>query len=191
MEMIFLQATFMTQSLAVAFVDPEVVVRQSQILPGSIVVDFGCGSGYFSVAFAQAVGEEGKVYAMDILPSALDAVASRAKSLGVTNICPKRANLERENGTGLPDASVDWVIMKDVLFQNGHKELMMNEASRITRPGGKVFVMEWNSKDQTVGPDVAMRLSQETLMQLAQNAGLRLFQECQVGDFHFAFIFEK
>lgn len=181
----------MTQSLAVAFVDPEVVVRQSQILPGSIVVDFGCGSGYFSVAFAQAVGEEGKVYAMDILPSALDAVASRAKSLGVTNICPKRANLERENGTGLPDASVDWVIMKDVLFQNGHKELMMNEASRITRPGGKVFVMEWNSKDQTVGPDVAMRLSQETLMQLAQNAGLRLFQECQVGDFHFAFIFEK
>lgn len=184
----------MSQSPAAAFVDPEIVVSQSQVMPGATVVDFGCGSGYFSLAFARAVGKDGKVYAMDILPSALEAVASRAKLLGLTNIVTKRANLEREHGTGLPDASADWIIMKDVLFQNEHKDVMLREASRILRTGGRVFIMEW-AKDErgleSVGPEADLRVTKEALMELAKTAGLRFLQEYQVGDFHYAAAFEK
>ena len=181
----------MEQILNASFVDPELVVRQSQVSPGSTVVDFGCGSGFFSFAFARAVGEEGKVYAMDILPSALEAVASRAKHLGLTNVFPKRVNLERYGGTKLDDESVDWVLMKDILFQNKDKSVMLREVWRILRVSGRVFVMEWNEVDQGVGPESALRIRRDDLMRLAQEAGLSLNQEFAVGDFHYGFVFEK
>ena len=182
---------FMEQTLNTSFVDPEVVVRQSQVSKGSIVVDFGCGSGFFSFAFARAVGDEGRVYAMDILPSALEAVASRAKHLGLTNVFPQRANLERSGGTRLEDESVDWVLMKDILFQNKNKAVILAEARRILRVGGKIFVMEWNETDQGVGPEASLRLERSILMTLAQEAGLTFVQEFIVGDFHYGFVFER
>jgi ubiquinone/menaquinone biosynthesis C-methylase UbiE len=181
----------MEQALNASFVDPEVVVRQSQVSKGAIVVDFGCGSGFFSFAFARAVGEEGRVYAMDILPSALEAVASRAKHLGLTNVFPQRANLERLGGTRLEDESVDWVLMKDILFQNKNKSVMLAEARRVLRISGRVFVMEWNETDQGVGPEAALRLGKQALMTLAQEVGLVFVQEFIVGDFHYGFVFER
>jgi ubiquinone/menaquinone biosynthesis C-methylase UbiE len=181
----------MSSVVNAAFVDPDIVVHQSGVTSGAVVVDFGCGSGFFSLAFARAVGDEGRVYAMDILPSALEAVASRAKTLGLTNVTTQRANLERDHGTKLEDNSVDWVIMKDILFQNKHQEVMLRETYRILRPGGRVFIMEWDSRDQSVGPDISLRIPKDRLVSLAQSVQLRLTQEHQVGDFHYAFVFQK
>ena len=81
------------------FVKPEEVLDQLDMLKNASVADFGCGSGFFSLAFARAVGKSGTVYALDILPSSLEAVASRAKALGLSNVIAKRVNLEREGGS--------------------------------------------------------------------------------------------
>lgn len=181
----------METSFAVSFVDPETLIRQIQVSPGSIVADFGCGSGYFALAFAKAVGETGKVFALDILPSALNAVASHAKSSGITRLMTKRANLERENGSGLDAESVDWVILKDILFQNKNKEVILREAHRILRPGGKVLLMEWRESDASVGPDVNLRISREKVLELASNIGFSMQKELQAGDFHYAFVLQR
>ncbi|MEI8103521.1 MAG: methyltransferase domain-containing protein [Candidatus Moraniibacteriota bacterium] len=181
----------MEQTIGASFVDPEMVVRQSQVQPGATVVDFGCGSGFFSLAFAQAVGETGKVYAMDILPSALEAVTSHAKQAGLTNVIAQRANLERAGGTKLEAASADWVLMKDILCQNIHKDVMLIEALRILRVGGRIFIMEWNESDHGMGPEGETRISKDDLMQLAKSVGFTFVEESAVGDFHFGFIFEK
>ena len=101
-----------------SFLDPKEIIKQINVPEGSTVADFGCGSGFFSLAFAEAIGEEGKVYSLDILPSALESVESKAKLQGLTNIIPQRVNLEKEGGSKLSPESVDWVIMKDMLFQN-------------------------------------------------------------------------
>jgi tRNA A58 N-methylase Trm61 len=60
-----------------SFVDPARIISQIDISLGATVADFGCGSGYFSFEFSKAVGPDGKVYALDILPQALEAVPSR------------------------------------------------------------------------------------------------------------------
>lgn len=181
----------MSVPFAVTFVDPETLIRQLTIAPGSVIADFGCGSGYFSLAFAKAVGREGKVIALDVLPSALEAVASRAKMSGLQCVSTKRANLEKENGSGLAAESVDWVILKDILFQNKHKDIILREVNRVLRPGGHALLMEWKDQDASVGPELHLRISREELTALVQAEGFLMQQELSVGDFHYAFLLAK
>lgn len=173
------------------FVDPATVVNRLSIEPESQVADFGCGSGYFSFEFARLVGTEGVVWALDVLPSALEAVASRAKTLGLTNISTKRVNLENEQGSGLAPSSMDWIVLKDVLLQNQKKEVMLREVKRVLKPGGHALVMEWNPDESLVGPEKRLRVSPEELKELIAQAQLSVEQELNVGGFHYAFVVKK
>lgn len=178
-------------SISSTFVDPKAVIQQLGALSRNVVADFGCGAGYFSIESARAVGEKGLVYAIDVLPSALEAIESQARTQGFQNIVPKRANLEQENGSGLPPVSIDWVIAKDIFFQNKNRDIMMREIARILRPGGRVLVMEWTKEDMGVGPDMALRVSPDELKALAGQAGFSFERDVPVGAFHFAFIAKK
>ena len=173
------------------FVDPSAIVKQLSIVSGSTVADFGCGSGYFSFEFARHVGAEGVVHALDVLPSALEAVASRAKTLGISNIITKRVNLEREQGSGLGAESVDWVVLKDMLFQNQKKDAILHEVARVLKPGGQALIMEWNPREAMVGPEQHLRISPERVKELAVSAGLTVGNDIEVGGFHYAFIAKK
>ena len=172
------------------FTDPREIISQLEIKEGGAAADFGCGSGYFSIPFAQAVGDEGKVYCLDILPQALESVESQAKILGISNIFTKRANLENENGSGLEDNSMDWVIMKDVLFQNEKKKNILKEAYRILKPEGRVLIMEWGD-NLLVGPDKEKRVPREEIERLADEQGFIIKKNIPAGDFHYAIVVEK
>ncbi len=173
------------------FVDPGAVVSQLSILPGNAVADFGCGSGYFSFECARRVGGDGVVYALDVLPSALEAVASHAKTAGMTNVIPKRVNLEREQGSGLGNGSVDWVILKDMLFQNQKRDVIVREVGRVLKPGGSALIMEWSPEEALVGPEKSLRVSKTELQSLVRTAGFTVDRELSVGGFHYAFIVKK
>jgi ubiquinone/menaquinone biosynthesis C-methylase UbiE len=173
------------------FLDPKNIIGQINIAPGSTVADFGCGSGFFSLAFAEAIGEEGKVHALDILPSALESVESKAKIGGLNNIIPQRVNLEKENGSKLSNESVDWVIMKDMLFQNKTKDVILKEAYKILKPGGKLLLIEWSNHDMSIGPDKELRISKEELRRLSESNGFKMEKELETGDFHHGAVFVK
>ena len=51
-----------------------------------VFVDVGCGEGFFSILAAKKVGENGKVYAVDIDGSAIERLKQKAKSEGLNNI---------------------------------------------------------------------------------------------------------
>ncbi len=173
------------------FVDPVTIVRKLDLAPGLVVADFGCGAGYFTFEIAKVVGAEGKVYALDILPSALEAVASRTKTLGLSNIEIKRVNFEKLGGSTLPSGSVDWVILKDILFQNKDKEVILHEIFRVLKSEGKMFLMEWVPEDVPMGPEANMRISEEDARALVEKAGLHPENNIPAGDFHYALIVRK
>ena len=180
------------QSYAIKFINPEAVVSKLGLEPGIVVADFGCGSGYFSLPVARKIGEQGVVYSFDILPQCLESIESQAKAAGITNIVAKRANLEKQGGSKLPDSSCDWVIMKDMLFQNKDKSVILAEAGRVLKDSGKILLIEWNSSaDSSIGPDRSLRIAKEALVEIIQKSGLGVFKEIPVSDFHYGLILIK
>lgn len=175
----------------IQFINPADIINQLGILRNSIVADFGCGSGYFSIPLAQFIGEEGKVYAMDVLTSALESVESKAKLSGLSNIITKRVNLEKEGGSKLDGENVDWVILKDMLFQNNKKDIILKEARRILKKDGKMLVIEWNEKAGAFGPGSDLKISREELKKLIISGGFKIEKEISAGDYHYGFIAAK
>src|SRR5690606_1047026 len=50
---------------------PRAVMELLALKPGEVVADIGAGSGYYTRRMAQAVGQTGRVYAVDIQPEML------------------------------------------------------------------------------------------------------------------------
>ena len=86
-------------------------VRKFGIESGMTVVDYGCGPGRYAVKFAELVGKEGKVYAVDIHELAIEAVRKRIAKHNIDNIEP--GLIEGYNST-LPDNVADVVCAMDM-----------------------------------------------------------------------------
>ncbi len=175
----------------VKFLDPQAVIGQLDMREGMKVADFGCGAGHFSLAAAKKVGEKGVVFAIDILADKLETVRSQAKNLGLTNIQIKRENLELENGSKLPDGSIDWVIIKDMLYQNREKGKILIEAGRILKEKGRILIVEWITENTSIGPQKELRIGKDNLVDLVQENGLGVFNEVKAGDFHYGLVLIK
>jgi ubiquinone/menaquinone biosynthesis C-methylase UbiE len=156
-----------------------------------VVADFGCGPGYFSLPFAKAIGEDGKLYALDVLPQSLETVAGKAKNAGIRNIITNRVNLEKENGSKIENESLDWIILKDVLFQNQKKDIMIAEVYRVLKLGGKALVVEWNEKKSMIGPQAELRIASNVLKKNFIDQKFSLEKDIEAGDFHYAFVVVK
>lgn len=173
------------------FLDPNAIIGALNVEKGSMVADFGCGPGYFSIPFARAVGEDGKVYSLDILPQVLETIEGKAKNAGISNITTKRVNLEKDGGSKLEENSMDWVILKDILFQNQNKNVIIGEVYRILKKGGKVIVIEWNQKESMIGPAQEIRIPQSTLEKMFNDRKIVVEKNVEAGGFHYAFVAVK
>ncbi len=55
---------------------------------GFIVIDFGCGPGSYVEKASQLVGDEGRVYAVDVHPLAIKSIKERARRKNLENVAP-------------------------------------------------------------------------------------------------------
>jgi predicted methyltransferase len=73
---------------------PERVIADLRLAPGTQVADLGAGGGYFTFRLAAAVGPEGHVYAVDVDPSMNSYIEDEAASEGIANISTVLAALD-------------------------------------------------------------------------------------------------
>jgi len=174
------------------FLKPQEVYEKIKIIEGMKVADLGCGNlGYFAIPAAKLVGKEGKVYAVDILKSVLDAVRSMAKLAGLTNLETIWADLEKVGSTKIPDSSVDVCLVVNVLFQNKKRKEILIEAARILKSGGKLAIIDWKKIGIPFGPPVENRIAPDLIKGWASELKLRLVEETEFGDYFWGLIFEK
>lgn len=177
--------------MSASFLNPVKIIKELPLIEGMTVADFGCGAGYFSLALAKSLKPSGRVIALDIWKPSLDALSLRSRIEGVFNIIEtKQVDLEKEKGSGLPDKSCDLVIISNILFQSAKKDVIINEAKRVLRPGGFLLLIEWHP-DKIPNKDFLLPLTKEETLKLSEKHNFLLEREISLPDTHYGFLVKK
>jgi len=173
--------------------NPEYILKDKlKLFYGSRVADLGCGgSGYFSFQAAQMAGDSGLVYAVDVLKMVLKNIDHRAKMLGLKNIKTVWSNLETVGGAKINDATVDFVMLVSVLFQNEHPERVFREGARLLKSKGKLLVVDWKQGIFPFGPPAEKKIDPDKVYDFALGAGLKKKDQFDAGRFHYGIVFER
>lgn len=118
------------------------------IKEGDIVVDIGCGPGFFTIDMAKLVGPSGGVVAVDMQPQMLDRVRKKAARHKVSerltfHQCP-------QHNVGL-ELKADFILCYYMVHETPDPDKFLAEISGLLKPDGKILVVEPNfhvSKDE-------------------------------------------
>jgi ubiquinone/menaquinone biosynthesis C-methylase UbiE len=112
------------------------------------VLDFGCGSGTYTIPAAKLVGKGGKVYALDINSGFLDVIEESAKLEGINNIVRIDASEEKE--IPLENEKIDVMLLIDVLHLIEDRAALFDEAYRVLKRGGLIIVYPMHVPEKEV-----------------------------------------
>jgi ubiquinone/menaquinone biosynthesis C-methylase UbiE len=172
-------------------IDNQLLIRKLQLKEGDKVADFGCGfSGNFTLLLAKALGDKGKVYAVDILQKALLNIKNLARNAGFENIIPIWSDLEIYNAAKIPNGSCDAVAIVNMLFQAKEHEKVLKEAKRILKDKGLILVSDWKG-GIFIGPPPDIRISKNKLKKIGNKLDLTVKDEFEAGPYHYAIVFKK
>ena len=172
------------------FVNPAEIIAQTGIGPGHVVVDLGCGGGFYTLPAAQAVGPSGKVYAVDILESKLAVTQSLARQMGHKNVVVVKGDVDKPI-LEIEASSVDVVIVASIIHQVHSKESLIKNMYRMLKTGGAVVAVDWKKEVTPFGPALEVRVSPEDLEDVMTKSGFRKAKVIHADSFHYGLIFVK
>ena len=170
----------------------KLIVKKAHIGERMKVGDLGCGgSGYFVFPASRYVGKKGKIYAVDILKTALERINRRAKQESYTNIETIWSDLEVFGATKIEAGSLDVVLLINTLHLSHKRIEILREAVRLLKKGGKLVIVEWSNVAAPMGPPIKERVNKDLLIKNVPRLGLLLEEEFEGGFYHYGLIFTK
>ena len=120
------------------------IVRTAGLTRGDAIADIGAGTGLFTFLFADAVGSQGQVLAVDISKPFLEHLQKKAKVGGRRNIKVIEGGAESPN---LPAGSVDRIFICDTYHHFEHPVPMLAAIARALKPGGQVILVDFKRQE--------------------------------------------
>ena len=146
------------------------LIENAGITEGMTCVDLGCGAGALSFPLALAVGEEGKVYAVDNDEKTIEYIR-------IKNPPPNLITVKSDAAwTGLEDRTADFCFMVLLLHEVEKPDDVMAEAFRLLKPGGRALVLEWREDFDSPNPPVNERINRERIEKLFMQTGFSGFE---------------
>jgi ubiquinone/menaquinone biosynthesis C-methylase UbiE len=122
------------------------ILKEVEIKPGFNVLDFGCGPGSYIVPLVKLVGESGKIYALDIHPLAIQRVQGIALKKQLANV----ETILSDCQTGLPDNSLDAVLLYDAFHHLSDPDVVLKELHRVLKPEGILSFGDHHMKEKEI-----------------------------------------
>lgn len=172
----------------------QLLVDHLKLEPDMTYADLGVGTAaHFIFVASDIVGPNGKVYALDIMKSVLEATKSKAKTQGAYNIETVWTDLEVYGAAkAVSDESLDRMSMVNLLFQTTKDEHVFNEADRMLKQGGMCMVVDWKKGDSSgFGPPDRTRTSLDKIRKMAKVVGWKEVELIYPNRYHFGVVFQK
>lgn len=158
---------------------PDRVMSDLGMKPGTKVADIGCGDGYFALRLAKSVGKQGLVFAVDINVHSLDVLKKQAEQEHLTNVV---VIVSEPTDTKLQSECVDALLVCDLLHEvpEAQRLPLVKNAVGALKPGGFLYLIDYRkSKDVKFDPYEKL-IPRDNLIGICTDAGLRLD-----GEFHY------
>lgn len=129
---------------------PDLLHAWLDVRPGQTVADVGCGNGYHTLRFAEAVGPAGRVWGVELQGEYLGELSRRATEAGLDNVLGLACS---ETDPRLPPASCDLIFLADVYHEMSHPAEVLAGLRRALKPTGRLVLVEFRAED----PDVPIK----------------------------------
>jgi ubiquinone/menaquinone biosynthesis C-methylase UbiE len=148
--------------------------EQLKLKPGMSVCDMGSGNGYHTIPMAEAVGKDGKVYAVEVQPEMIGMLHKRAAEKDITNIVSIIGEMYDPK---LPAASCDMILLVDVYHEFSHPEQMLAGMKKALKPNGVIVMVEFRSEDDSVPIKAEHKMTKAQINKELTSNGFKLVRE--------------
>ena len=157
----------------------ETIADALGLAPGMTVADVGAGTGLFLAAFARRVGEDGRIYAVDISPKFIEHLRDRVRKEELDQVT---VVLGKERSVELPEASLDLAFVCDTYHHFEYPRSTLASLHRAIRPGGALVVVDFErvpgeSRDWVIEH---VRAGKQEFTREIEAAGFELVREVPV-----------
>lgn len=158
--------------------DAEALLGAMKIESGDWVADIGSGEGEYTLQMAEAVGDSGRAFAVDIDEDDLEELNEAIKEQDAGNITSVSSVYDNPM---LPRRSFDAMLIRNAYHEFTAHEEMLRHLRAALNPSGRLVMAESiedemvdeDREDQVEDHDLAMRYAREEL----REAGFRIVNE--------------
>jgi ubiquinone/menaquinone biosynthesis C-methylase UbiE len=118
--------------------NPEKIVNP-YIKPGMVVLDLGCGPGFFTVEMAKLLNGQGKVIAADLQEGMLEIIRQKIRKTELEQSVELHKCQDQSVGV---TEKVDFILAFYVVHEIPDQDKLFQELKSILKPEGKIFIVE-------------------------------------------------
>ncbi len=119
------------------------VIPYLKLKKGNTVADLGAGGGYFSFKLSKAVGEEGKVYSVDISKKSVDFIREKIREKGISNIIVVFAEYDDSK---LEKNSIDLIFIRNAYHDFQNRVEYFSQLRSVLKEKGRLAVIDYDPK---------------------------------------------
>jgi ubiquinone/menaquinone biosynthesis C-methylase UbiE len=170
---------------------PAKLVQLLRLTGAETVVDFGAGTGMYSLPIAESL-PDGTLFAVDEQQVLLDRLRQKLdEQRPARRVEPI---LSAKDHVPLPDGAGDRILMINVLHHIFDEPAALAEVTRLLAPGGLLVLAEFARMDRPVGPPNDHVLPAAELHDVVASMGLKeiaAFEPGEIGLYHVVIVAEK
>ena len=148
------------------------VLRVLDVRADDVVVDFGCGSGHYTIPLSKKAK---RVIGIDLQAGKLERAAKYAKRNNVV------VEFYQSDGKSIPlnDARADLIFLRRVYHELDDKHVVLKELVRLMKSVGRIAIMEKTKGLTPIGPP---RVDISSIVNSMGNVGLEVSERIEMGN---------
>lgn len=172
------------------FRNPDKILTSAGIKEGDTLLDLGSGQGYLSIVASKIVGENGRVFALDIFDKSIDKLNKTISKKNISNVEPVLADCTKE--IPLPEETVDVCLMSNVMHgfvENNELKAVMKNVMSVLKKQCAIVVIDFKKIRTLFGPPLSIRLSPEDVEKILYPYGFSMKKQFDASHSHYVAVF--